>query len=219
MGPVWGSLPGAQTALQHGGQGAGRRRLSLLVRSPKEVRFAVRKAGCWRDAGAFRLPWESSRKGRPPPSPIPPAPGDPPTCRPGLTHRQRPASQRPGPRASGGGTHPEPTRSLPSGPGCSARSARLPGRGSTDRTRQMDQPVESFLRGKRRDGAGRGGGGGEEKGRQRKGRGGVERPAGVPRVPRRKRLGRPVPGTRPQVANNNNDNDEDGVLPRCQAMG
>lgn len=70
-----------------------------------------------------------------------------------------------------------------------------------------------------RDGAGRGGGGGEEKGRQRKGRGGVERPAGVPR---RKRLGRLVPGTRPQVTNNNNnnnDNDEDGVLPRCQAMG
>lgn len=50
-------------------------------------------------------------------------------------------------------------------------------------------------------------------------RGGVERPAGVPR---RKRLGRLVPGTRPQVTNNNNnnnDNDEDGVLPRCQAMG
>lgn len=36
-------------------------------------------------------------------------------------------------------------------------------------------------------------------------------------LPHRKPLGRRVAGTRPQAANNNNN--EDGVLLRCQAMG
>lgn len=83
----------------------------------------------------------------------------------------------------------------------------------------MDHPAESFLGGKRRDGTGRGGAG--EAGRKRAGRGrgeGGKRPAGR-LLPRRKRLGRPVPGTAPRLLITTINNDEDGVLPRCQAMG
>lgn len=190
----------------------GRRRLSPLIRSPKEVGF--RRPGCWRDAGAFRPPWGSYGNGRPPPFPILPAPGDPPARRPRLTHRQRSAFPRSGPGTSFSRTQPRPL--LPPAPPVllsSQAAAARAGHGP------MDQPAESFLGGKRRDGTGRGGAG--EEGRKRAGRGrgeGGKRPAGR-LLPRRKRLGRPVPGTAPRLLITTINNDEDGVLPRCQAMG
>lgn len=67
-----------------------------------------------------------------------------------------------------------------------------------------------------RGGAGRGRRGG--KGPAEEGERGGERPAGR-LLPRRKRLGRPVPGTAPRLLITTINNEEDGVLPRCQAIG
>lgn len=132
-----------------------------------------------RDGGGRRgrlpTPWAGSAKGSRLPLPSRPPRGDPPARRPGLTHRQRPAPLLPGPGASGGRRHPGPGRSRPVRSLSPARlSARLGYQAAAARAglRLMDRPAESFLRGKRRDGAGRGRGGGEEKGRERKGRGG-----------------------------------------------
>lgn len=179
LGPGWEGvivLPRAQAPQQPKGPGSepqeapppsGVPKRSLLLPSGK------------RDGGGRRgrlpTPWAGSGKGSRLSLPSRPPRGDPSARRPGLTHRQRPASLLPGPGASSGRRHPGPGRSRPVRSRPPARlSARLGSQAAAARAGLglMDRPAESFLRGKRRDGAGRGGGGGEEKGRERKGRGG-----------------------------------------------
>lgn len=120
-----------------------------------------------------------------------------PACPPG-THRLASPDSPSAPRFS---TDPSQRLRRSHTPGPATPPARLSSQAAAARAGHglMDQPAESFLRGKRRDGAGRGRGGGEGKGRQRTGRGGGTRPAGASYPPHRKPQGRRVPGPAPRL--------------------
>lgn len=145
--------------------------------SPNEARFRSPGSRMQEtDAGAFPAPWAgSTERSRLPLPPSPPR-GDPPARRPGLTHRQRRPAARPRRvrRPQTPGARPLPPRPVPSARLSSQAAAARAGHGP------MDQPAESFLRGKRRDRAGRGRGrrGGKglgEEGERRVTGGGVRR--------------------------------------------
>lgn len=176
-----------------------------------------------REASAFPTRRAGSGEGKPPPSPILPAPlgSTGPEAR--AHSPSAPRFPAAGPGASGGRIHPGPGRSRP----VRSRLPRLPRSAPRPRQRRPDTGRWTSRRkvsSEERGGAGRGGagGGGEEKGRERKGRGASDGEEGERGrrgrlLSHRKPLGRPVAGSRPQATNNKNNN-KDEVLPRCQAV-
>lgn len=144
--------------------------------------------------GAFRPPRARSREGRPTPSPIPPVPGTRRPAGPGSLTVSAPFLRGPAPAPPGAAHTRGPAAPAPSGRLGSQAAAARAGHGP------MDQPAESFLRGKRRDGAGRAGEAGRERAGGGRGEEGERGLRGVlsPPPPRRKLQGRwfqgPAPG-------------------------
>ena len=154
-------IPAHRRPSNLGGQGVGRRRLRPPVRSPKEVQFRSPGREMLENHGCLPLSLGELRQGEAA----------------SLSHPARPR----------GPTGPKAPAHLPSAPrfskdqsqrlrrshtpGPVAPPAQLGSQAAAARAGHgpMDQPAESFLRGKRRDGTGRGGAG--EAGRERAGRG------------------------------------------------
>lgn len=168
----------------------GRRKLRPLVGSPDDARFRRPGSGMEeRDASAFSTPRAGS--GGEAASLSPPA-------RPAGTHRPKGRGSltvsAPLPRCRPRRVrrpHTPETRPLPPRPVPASPPARLGSQAAAARAGHgpMDQPAESFLRGKRRGGAGRGGGRrggkgpGEEGERSERLGGGGARPAGPSALP------------------------------------
>lgn len=173
-----GSFPWTQTPLQLERSGKWAAGGSAPLWGPHMTPgFAVPVVG-WRRERRVPSPLAGRAPGRGSRLPLPSCPPhwDPPARRPGLTHRQRPASPLPAPARPAAAYTRDPAAPAPSGPVCPACHARLPGRGSGGRTR-ADGPADGKFPPRKEEGRGEAGRG--EAGRKRAGRGrGEERATG-----------------------------------------